>query len=68
MAKLFRNSEDYAQTYHSASGLGLHCLPITILGVSKTKMEGPTNASASLSGLHPLLYKQITIPLGRLPL
>ena len=35
MAKLFANSEDPDQTPHSAaSDLGLHCLPITLLGVS----------------------------------
>ena len=36
MAKLFANSEDPDQTPHSvASDLGLHCLPITLLGVSQ---------------------------------
>ena len=36
MAKLFANSEDPDQTPHSAaSDLGLHCLPITLLGVSR---------------------------------
>ena len=35
MAKLFANSEDPDQTPHSAaSDLGLHCLSITLLGVS----------------------------------
>ena len=35
MNKLFANSEDLDQTPHSAvSDLGLHCLPITCLGVS----------------------------------
>ena len=35
-AKLFANSEDPDQTPHSAvSDLGLHCLPITRLGVSQ---------------------------------
>ena len=34
MAKLFANSGDPDQTPHSAaSDLGLHCLPITLLGV-----------------------------------
>ena len=33
MAKLFANSEDPNQMLHSAaSDLGLHCLPITLLG------------------------------------
>ena len=36
MAKLFANSEDPDQTPHSeASDLGLHFLPITLLGVSR---------------------------------
>ena len=36
MAKLFANSEDPDQMPHSvASDLGLHCLPITLLGVSR---------------------------------
>ena len=33
MAEVFANSEDPDQTPHSvASDLGLHCLPITLLG------------------------------------
>ena len=33
MVELLANSEDPDQTPHSvASGLGLHCLPITLLG------------------------------------
>ena len=36
MDKLFANSEDPDPTPHSAaSDLGLHCLPITLLGVSQ---------------------------------
>ena len=36
MAKLFANSGDPDQTPRSAaSDLGLHCLPITLLGVSR---------------------------------
>ena len=36
MAKLFANSGDPDQTLHSAaSDLGLHCLPITLLRVSR---------------------------------
>ena len=36
MAKLFANSEDPDQTQHSAaSDLGLHHMPITLLGVSQ---------------------------------
>ena len=36
MAEVFANSEDANQMPHSAvSDLGLHCLPITLLGVSR---------------------------------
>ena len=36
MVKLFANSEDPDQMLHSAaSDLGLHCLPITLLGFSR---------------------------------
>ena len=36
MAEVFANSEDPDQTPHSAaSDLGLHCLPNTLLGVSR---------------------------------
>ena len=36
MAEVFANSEDADQTPHSAaSDLGLHCLPNTLLGVSR---------------------------------
>ena len=36
MVKLFANSEDPDQTPRSAaSDLGLHCLPITLFGVSR---------------------------------
>ena len=36
MAKLFANSEDPDQTPRSAaSDLGLHCLPITLLRISR---------------------------------
>ena len=36
MAKLFANSGNPDQMLHSvASDLGLHCLPITLLGVSR---------------------------------
>ena len=38
MAKLFANSGDLNQMTHSvASDLSLHCLPITILGLSRLK-------------------------------
>ena len=36
MAVVFANSEDPDQTPRSvASDLGLHCLPVTLLGVSR---------------------------------
>ena len=36
MAEVFTNSEDPDQMPHSVvSDLGLHCLPITLLGVSR---------------------------------
>ena len=36
MTELFANSRDPDQTPHfAASDLGLHCLPITLLGVSR---------------------------------
>ena len=36
MVELFANSEDHDQTPHyAASDLGLHCLPVTLLGVSR---------------------------------
>ena len=36
MAEVFANSEGPDQTPHSAASvLGLHCLPITLLGVSR---------------------------------
>ena len=38
MVELFANSEDPDQTPRSAAAdLGLHCLPITLLGVSRLK-------------------------------
>ena len=39
MAEVFANSEDPDQTPRSAaSDLGLHCLPITLLGVSRLQL------------------------------
>ena len=36
MVKLFANSGDPDQMLHyAASDLGLHCLPVTLLGVSR---------------------------------
>ena len=38
MAKLFANNGDPDQTLHyAASVLSLHCLPVTLLGVSRLK-------------------------------
>ena len=38
IVKLFANSEDPDQTPHSkTSDLGLHCLPVTVLGDSRLK-------------------------------
>ena len=38
MVKSFANSENHDQMTHSmAFELGLHCLPITLLGVSRLK-------------------------------
>ena len=38
MAEICANSEDHDQTLRSAaSDLGLHCLPNTLLGVSRLK-------------------------------
>ena len=42
MAILFANSGDPDQTPHSAvSDLGLHCVPITLLGISRLKWVMP---------------------------
>ena len=39
MDKLFANSEDPDQTPRSAaSDLGLHCLPVTLLGISRLQL------------------------------
>ena len=59
MAKLFANSEDPDQTPHStASDLGLHCLPISLLRISRLQWVNPNSAdpdqvlhSAALSDL-----------------
>ena len=42
MVKLFANSGDPDQMTHSvASDLGLHCLPITLLGVYRLQWVNP---------------------------
>ena len=35
MVELFANSGDIDQTHSAASDQGLHCLPVTLLGVSR---------------------------------
>ena len=51
MVELFANSGDLDQMLHSvASDLGLHCLPITLLGV-KTQHETATVQSITKSTL-----------------
>ena len=55
MAKLFANSGDPDQTLHSAaSDLGLHCLPVTHLGVSRLQWVN----------CHSLFVNKITILLS----
>ena len=50
MTKLFRNSGDSDQTPHSAaSNLGLHCLPLTIILVSRLQWVYASNYHISLS-------------------
>ena len=58
MAKPFANSEDPDQTPHSAaSDLGLHCLPITLLGVSRLKwINLSTEASKFLVSTHNICF------------
>ena len=52
MAKLFANSRDPDQTPHYAvSVLGLHCLPLTLLGVSTPQWVN--NKASSGPGVSP---------------
>ena len=53
MAKLFANSEDPDQKPHSAaSDLGLHCLPITPLRVSRLQwVKGPDQSENAQTDL-----------------
>ena len=49
MVELFANSGDPDQTPHSAvSDLGLHCLPITLLGVSSLQWVNDAACSDTL--------------------
>ena len=59
MVELFANSGDPDQTSHSvASDLGLHCLPVTHLGVFNVlKGIGTLSEEATLSNLFCLLSK-----------
>ena len=51
MAEVFANSEDPDQTPHSAaSDLGLRCLPITLLGVSRLQRVKQIDFTTSLYG------------------
>ena len=53
MAKLFANSGDPDQTHSGASDLGLHCLPITLLEVSRLQpIKLSLHSVASDQGLH----------------
>ena len=56
MAKIFANSEDPDQMPHSvASDLGLHCLPIIFLGVSR--LQWVKRARKTQEGLLPKIKK-----------
>ena len=63
MDKLFANSEDPDQTPQNAvSDLGLHCLPITLLGVSqlqRVKVDGPQMCCSQTKMIR--LYRKMTI-------
>ena len=62
MAKLFANSGDPVQTPRSAaSDLGLHCLPITLLRVSRLQW---VNSIALNKALVLLVQKKTAIPCG----
>ena len=50
MVELFAKSEDPDQTLCSAaSDLGLHYLPVTLLGVSRLRWVNPLSANHSFS-------------------
>ena len=56
MAKLFANSGDPDQMSHSAaSDLGLHCLPVTLLGISRLQwVNGGIYKAGSFGDKHNL--------------
>ena len=57
MAKLFANSEDPDQTLHSvASDLDLHCLPITLLRVSRLQWVNPWSTKQNYSRWHSIFF------------
>ena len=60
MAKLFANSEDPDQRPRSAaSDLGLHCLPITLLGVSRLQWVMVADSNSFLSPCQENKYQGI---------
>ena len=62
MAKLFANSGDPDQTPHSvASDLGLHCLPITLLRVSRLQW---INDDRVIMKQHSSYRVEFCLPLG----
>ena len=62
MLKLFANSGDLDQTPRSAaSDLGLHCLPITILLVSRLQLVKNDLRYLILHTLHFGFYSNLTI-------
>ena len=57
MAKLFANSENPDQTLHfAASDLGLHCLPITLLAVSRLQWVKEGSAKDLIRGIFEKAY------------
>ena len=52
MAKVFANSENLDQMPRSAaSDLGLHCLPVTLLGVSRLQWVNPDTVPAAYNAV-----------------
>ena len=43
MVELFANSGDPDQMHSAASDLGLHCLPVTLLGVTRLQWVKDSN-------------------------
>ena len=59
MAKLFANNGNLDQTPHSAaSDLGLHCLPITHLRVSRLQWVKEKYLMIILQYFSPVLYEK----------